>query len=62
MIWTQTSSDPTVDLLTYGDLMNLVDNRSRWMYKGSVTYPPCARFVLWNVLSNVYPIKQKYID
>ena len=42
--------------------MNLVDSDNRWIYKGSVTTPPCATFVYWNVLSTVYPISQKHLD
>ena len=61
MVWTD-ETNPIVDFITYGDLMTLVDMRSRWMYKGSVTNPPCARFVLWNVLSNIYPIKKRFLD
>ena len=41
MVWNETSKTPLVDLITYGDLMNLADMRSRWVYKGSVTSPPC---------------------
>lgn len=50
-----------VDLVAYGDLMMMVDNKKRWMYSGSVTTPPCATKVMWNVLSNVYPIKDKHL-
>jgi hypothetical protein len=31
-------------------------------YTGSVTIPPCAQTVFWNVVAKVYPIKQKYLD
>ena len=34
--------DPTVNLVTYGDFLNMVDLNNRWAYKGSVTTPPCA--------------------
>lgn len=53
---------PEVDLVAYGSLMEMVDFRSRWVYKGSVTTPPCARFVYWNVLSTIYPVQQKHVD
>jgi carbonic anhydrase len=39
-----------------------VDLTNRWVYKGSVTTPPCATMVYWNVLSTIYPIKQVHID
>jgi hypothetical protein len=50
------------DNVLYGDLMEMVDSTKRWMYKGSVTTPPCATFVYWNVLSTVYPVSQKHLD
>ena len=60
--WTETGSDPTVDLVTYGDLHMMVDMTERWVYKGSVTTPPCDTFVYWNVVRKIYPLKQKYLD
>jgi len=58
----QKQNDPQVDMVTYGDLMMMVDMNNRWVYKGSVTTPPCHRFVYWNVLQTVYPMKQKHLD
>ena len=55
-------ANPVVDLVSYGNLMELVDMNNRWAYKGSVTTPPCSTFVYWNVLSTVYPIKQEHLD
>lgn len=52
-----TEKGPTVDIVTYGNLMEMVDNKNRWIYKGSVTTPPCATAVYWNVLSTIYPVK-----
>ena len=46
----------------YGDLMNMVDMNNRWVYKGSVTTPPCDNFVYWNVLKTIYPLKEKYLE
>jgi hypothetical protein len=51
-----------VPLVPYGDLMMMVDTDNRWIYKGSVTTPPCDTFVYWNVLQRVYPIKQRHLD
>lgn len=51
-----------IDMALYGNLMQMVDNNNRWVYKGSVTTPPCARFVYWNVMSTIYPISQKHLD
>merc|ERR1719281_2082833 len=42
--------------------MEMVDFNNRWVYKGSVTTPPCLRFVYWNVLSTIYPVSQKHLD
>ena len=53
---------PTVNLVTYGDLMSMVDFSNRWVYKGSVTTPPCAKKVYWNVLQTIYPIKKAHLD
>jgi len=60
MKWTV--NGPTVDLVAYGSLMEMVDFNNRWVYKGSVTTPPCARFVYWNVLSTIYPVSQTQLD
>ena len=51
------STTANLDYVIYGDLMEMVDSRNRWTYRGSVTTPPCATAVYWNVLSTVYPIK-----
>lgn len=51
----------TTDLNLYGSLMNMVDFKNRWVYKGSVTTPPCATYVYWNVLSTIYPIKAEHL-
>jgi carbonic anhydrase len=36
--------------------MKLVDIENRWVYKGSVTTPPCDKYVYWNIASTIYPI------
>jgi len=61
--WTPGSATPkVVDEVKYGDLMNMVDMNNRWTYKGSVTTPPCAQNVYWNVLRTVYPIKDRHFE
>ena len=52
----------TVSNLGYGDLMMMVNTKDRWVYKGSVTTPPCATSVYWNVLRTIYPVKQSTLD
>lgn len=37
--------------------MNMVNMNNRWVYKGSVTTPPCAKIVYWNVLRTIYPMR-----
>jgi carbonic anhydrase len=37
--------------------MELANFEDRWIYKGSVTTPPCDKFVYWNVLRRIHPIK-----
>jgi carbonic anhydrase len=65
--WEDTSLDSNnehkvkVDMVNYGSLMEMVDSENRWIYKGSVTTPPCGRFVYWNVLSTIYPISAKHL-
>jgi len=54
--------NPTVPMINYGELIMMVDTNNRWVYKGSVTTPPCAKTVYWNVVRTVYPIKQKHLD
>ena len=54
--------DPVVDLISYGNLMELVDFDNRWAYKGSKTSPPCNNIIYQNVLSTIYPIKQEHLD
>ena len=35
---------------------------NRYVYLGSMTTPPCAQGVYWNVLHKVYPIGKEYIE
>ena len=60
--WDKTASDPLVDLVSYGELMMMVDTDNRWVYKGSVTTPPCDTTVYWNVVRKIYPLKQEFLD
>lgn len=40
----------------------MVDTSNRWVYKGSVPNPPCSKYVYWNVIKTIYPIKQAHLD
>ena len=40
----------------------MADMNNRWTYTGSVTTPPCAQNVYWNVLRTIYPIKKRHMD
>ena len=44
------------------ELMEALDYKNRWVYKGSTTFPPCEQFVYWNILEKVYPISPAIID
>lgn len=59
MLYDQTN--PISAEVAYGELIDALDTDNRWVYKGSVTTPPCARLVYWNVLSKVYPIQPKHL-
>ena len=60
--WNDGGDAVVSDMILYGNLMEMVDSNKRWMYKGSVTTPPCATYVYWNVLSTIYPVSQKHLD
>jgi hypothetical protein len=53
--------EPYVGYVPIGDLMNLVDSSNRWVYKGSLTTPPCTGNVYFNVVRNVYPISDRHL-
>jgi len=55
------SDSVIVEKVSYGDLMMMVDTNNRWTYRGSVTTPPCAQNVYWNVLQTIYPIKPAHL-
>lgn len=60
--WSTTDKNPKVKEVPYGQLMMMADMNNRWTYVGSVTTPPCAQNVYWNVLRTVYPIKKRHMD
>jgi len=54
-------NDPEPREIAYGELLDTLDTGNRWVYKGSVTTPPCAKLVYWNVLNKVYPISERHL-
>jgi len=42
--------------------MDTIDFDNRWIYKGSRTMPPCGRYVFWNILHKVYPIRRDVMN
>ena len=57
MQWEVERGTATSDI-NFGDLMDVVDFENRYTYTGSLTIPPCERYVHWNVLSTIYPITE----
>lgn len=45
-----------------GELMAVVNTNDRWVYKGSLTTPPCLEDLYWNVVKTVYPMKKYHLD
>lgn len=54
--------NPTVNLVTYGELMSMINMKSRYIYKGSITQPPCQQSIYWNVPKTIYPVDKKYVE
>ncbi len=55
-------SDPIAQEIPFGQLMNMVDTNNRWAYKGSLTTPPCSKTIYFNILTKVYPIKERHVE
>jgi hypothetical protein len=60
--WEEFRSNPVVSYIPFGKLMKFVDMDNRWVYKGSLTTPPCDSNVYWNVVRRIFPIKLKHVD
>lgn len=54
--------DPIASEIPFGQLMNMVDTNNRWSYKGSLTTPPCSKTIYFNILTKVYPIKERHVE
>jgi carbonic anhydrase len=48
--------NPIAPSIALGDMMEIVDFNTRWVYKGSMNEPPCEQFVYWNLIDAIYPI------
>uniref|UniRef100_A0A7S3IKH9 Alpha-carbonic anhydrase domain-containing protein n=1 Tax=Strombidium inclinatum TaxID=197538 RepID=A0A7S3IKH9_9SPIT len=42
--------------------MRHIDWSHRWIYRGSLTVPPCSHYVYWNIIGTVYPIKKTVVE
>ena len=51
-----------VQNLKLGDVLENIHINNRWIYKAGQSFPPCERFVYWNVFHNIYPIKREHVD
>ena len=60
--WDKTDGQWFANEVRYGDLVMMVNTDDRWVYKGSVTTPPCASLVYWNVLRTVYPLPPRFLQ
>ena len=41
--------------------MKSINWDDRYAYKGSMTIPPCSKYVYWNVLKTVYKIHSRHV-
>jgi len=53
---------PTIESFPLDQLMARMDMSNRWIYKGSMTTPDCHRYVYWNIIQQVYPIREDQIQ
>ena len=44
------------------EMVNMIDFGNRWVYRGSLTIPPCNRYVYWNVVQKVFPVSADVIS
>jgi len=49
--------DKIAPSLLFGDVMNSLEYEDRWTYKGSISEPPCEKYVYWNIIRTIYPIE-----
>ena len=62
LYWIEQSKDPLVTEVHIGSLLMSLDFSKRWVYKGSMTTPPCEQYVYWNILQTVYPVSERILN
>jgi carbonic anhydrase len=55
-------NEPITGEIPFGELMATLDTNNRWVYRGSLTTPPCSKTIYFNILYKVYPIKKYHVD
>lgn len=50
-----------VKLLPFNKAMKEVDWANRYVYKGSMTTPPCEKYVQWSVIKTIYKIRSQHV-
>lgn len=53
--------DAKVTTIPYKKLLGVANFDKRWVYKGSLTTPPCNGIVWWNVIRTVLPISKEHL-
>lgn len=56
------TTDTAPHYIPFGEFMEVLNSDERFVYQGSLTTPPCAYKIYWNVLTTVYPISKKHYD
>ena len=46
--------------MQFKEFMDTLDFQHRWIYLGSAAFPPCMKYLLWNILKTRYHIEYKY--
>ena len=58
-----TAMNPSVtSQVNFKDLLSNLNTEDKWLYKGSMTTPPCYGPIIQNVARTVYPIDKDLVD